>query len=168
MNINIKVKIRAYQKGEFPTKVSQLENDEHFISEAPDDGLVYGRQNKEWVDLGSSVGLTTLTPKAPGTNYEGSGLSLELNGLDYTIGVKKYEFLNEEPIEIEDDTVYYVGMLTADNFVCGGTSWSDGGNEFEQVSEYNNIMEGGNSGDSPDVIIYPLDSQGVYNGEFNN
>lgn len=34
-----------------PTKVSDFENDENFISEAPEDGVAYIRKDKEWVSM---------------------------------------------------------------------------------------------------------------------
>ena len=44
MDIKIKAKLKAYTKGVLPTKLSDLENDEHFIQEAPLDGSIYGRK----------------------------------------------------------------------------------------------------------------------------
>ena len=55
MDIKIKAKLRAYTRGLLPTKISDLENDLDFIPDAPEDGSIYGRQDK---DSGSTLWLS--------------------------------------------------------------------------------------------------------------
>ena len=46
-NIKLNVKVRAYSKGIVPTKISELDNDLDFIADAPSDGKLYARLDKE-------------------------------------------------------------------------------------------------------------------------
>ena len=43
-DIKLKVKLSAYTKGVIPTKLSQLENDENYITEVPKDEFAYARK----------------------------------------------------------------------------------------------------------------------------
>ena len=171
MNMKIKVKVKAYQKGEFPTKVSQLENDLGYLTDAQGsidkDGKVYARQNSEWVNISDALDQTQIELAPAGEDYEGSGLKLSNDGLVYTIGVKKYELsLGTLPEHLEEDTVYYVSDQGSVNyFVTGGTAWSSGNNEYVTQDEYNNYINGGEA-DTEDFeqTLLPVNSEGVYNG----
>ena len=49
--IKLKTKLSAYAKGVIPTKVSQLEQDIDYTTEAPKDDKIYARKNGEWENI---------------------------------------------------------------------------------------------------------------------
>ena len=161
MNIRIKAKLRAYTKGILPTKVSELENDEHYIHEAPIDEHIYGRRNGAWENIDTALDRTIikLAEEEPGLN-----LSYDPLISTYTIGVRQKSITELElPIELEDDTVYYVESLHPNVFSDGGTAFSDGGNDYITTSEFDADINGGVANTTIfNSEILPLNSKGVY------
>lgn len=161
MDIKIKAKLQAYTKGILPTKVSQLENDLHFVEDVNDDNY-YLRTKDHWVKTNENLGKTILQLA------ENSGLDLEYIHDDntYIINIRKWEGTELDlPNVLENDTTYYVEDLTPNLYINGGTAWSDGNNEYVALSEYDSIIDGGNSSTTTyNTIMYPIDSKGVYNG----
>ena len=49
--IKLKTKLSAYAKGVISTKVSQLEQDIDYTTEAPKDDKMYARKNGEWENI---------------------------------------------------------------------------------------------------------------------
>lgn len=49
--IKLRTKLSAYAKGVIPTKVSQLEQDIDYTTEAPKDDKIYARKNGEWESI---------------------------------------------------------------------------------------------------------------------
>lgn len=165
-NIKIKATLKAYTRGLLPTKVSELENDLHFVVDVDKPGL-YVRKQGEWVNVDDSLIRTQIfTP-------ENSGLDLEQVGYDYNIKIKKYDIKQSElPSELEEDTTYYVLDQTANLYINGGTAFSsDNNNVYSFMSTFNDKLIGGkassNNPQSEDAFtsyMKPLNSQGVYNG----
>lgn len=157
MDIKIKSTLKAYTKGVIPDISG-------FITDCPDDSKVYARKYGEWVDASKALEKTKLT------TYEDSGLFLKHDiDLDtYTLGVLKKDLTQvkfEQLSSLENDTTYYVADQTANTFVDGGTSFSDGNNEYVTLNEYTETIDGGNSFTTNfDKIMNPLNSEGVYNG----
>lgn len=159
MNINIKAKLRAYTKGIIPVNISQLYNDLNFIPDAPDNGVTYGRKNNEWVDIDDMVTHTTLAVT------EDSGLNLAVTGRDYVLNIKKYEITQSElPSELEADTTYYVLDQEPNNYINGGTAFSSGNNDYIDISEFSVITNGGHANTQANILMYPINAEGVYNG----
>lgn len=161
MDIKIKAKLQAYSKGILPTKISQLDNDLDFISDVQDEG-VYVRSKGEWINADSALDKT----KIELLNNSGLNLVEPLEG-DYTykIGIRKWEGTqNELNFPLDNDTTYYIEDLTADDYINGGTSWSDGNNYCVTLNEFSNRVYGGKSNTQANIILKPLNSKGVYNG----
>lgn len=160
MDIKIKAKLKAYTKGILPTKVSELENDEHFISEAPIDGHLYGRKDGTWQNIDKAINKTAI--EIP----ENSGLNLSYTDITstYTISVRQKNITETElPSVLEDDTVYYVEDLEANVFIDGGTAFSSGNNDYVIVGEFGATLDGGVASTMAfDNEILPLNSKGVY------
>lgn len=152
-NIKLKVKLSAYTKGIIPVKISQLENDLDFITEAPDDGITYLRGNKTWIPLSEIVKDQTIILD------DNSGLNLrDLGNNLYALSVRQ-KVINTLDQVIEEDTTYYLDDKKPELFITGGTAFSDEQHEFYQEAW------GGRSGTSTfTVSILPIDSKGVYNG----
>lgn len=158
MNINIKAKLKAYTKGIIPVNISQLNNDLDFISDVEQDG-VFARKTGEWININDALVRTRILIP------EDSGLNLEQDGYDYTLSVRKQDILQKDlPNVLENDTVYYVLDLTADEYINAGTAFSNGNNEYVIESDFNSLMNGGDASSQANIFIKPLNSQGVYNG----
>ena len=161
MDIKIKARLKAYTKGILPTKVSDLENDLHFIEDVNGDG-VYVRAEGQWIRADQALDKTIIEL------VDNSGLDLiepPLGSNIYQLGIRKWEGTELElPNTLEDDKIYYVEDLTANNYINGGTAWSDGNNEYVSRSEFNNEIIGGNARSIANIILRPLNSKGVYNG----
>lgn len=152
VKIHIQAKLRAYTKGIIPD-VSD------FITDAPKDGSVYARKDGQWVDIDEALNLTTVS------TFEGSGLNVTAVGNDYVISERKEDITQLDlPKVLQPDTTYFVMDLTANNYVDGGTAYSEGNNEFIERSEFNITMDGGSSSSHANLFMLPLDSKGVYNG----
>ena len=161
MDIKIKAKLRAYTRGLLPTKISDLENDLDFIPDAPDDGSIYGRQDKEWVNIDQALAKTILELK----ENSGLNLSYDPNTSTYTLSIRKEDITQLElPNILEPDTTYFVEDLTANIFDDGGTAFSQGNNDYITISEFKSEMDGGNATSIANIIMNPLNSEGVYNG----
>lgn len=170
--IRIRAKLSAYTKGLIPTKVSQLENDEEYITEAPKDEFAYVRKDGEWLKLNS----TEL-----GDNIElldNSGLILKKEDNKAQLGIDQ-EILSQEEFdklqELNSNTTYYIYERTPDLYVNGGTAFSDGGNEYVDLSQYGLEIKGGkadsNKIDSTmkfELELLPINAKGVYDGYKNN
>lgn len=161
MDINIKAKLKAYSKGVIPVNISQLYNDLDFIPDAPNDSKIYARKDKAWINVDEELRRTTLSLD------DNSGLNLDFNPdtLNYTLSVRKKDILkNQLPNTLEHDTVYYVMELTPNNYINGGTAFSNGDNDFVDISDFNSFMNGGAANTQANVFVYPTNSEGVYNG----
>ena len=162
MNINIKTKLKAYTRATLPTKLSQFINDMDFISDVPDN-RTYVRTKGEWVLFDKPIDIALV---------ENSGLNLEY-GLNeqgkptYYLGVRKEEITELElPAVLEPDTVYYVEDLTPTLYIDGGTAFSNGNNDFVVENEYTQVIDGGNvNTHNYDLVLLPINSKGVYDGQ---
>lgn len=161
MNIKIKAKLQAYTKGILPTKVSELENDLDFISDVTEQGI-YVRAKGEWIKADDALDKTKIQL------LDNSGLNLidpPEGSFTYQIGIRKWEGTQLElPTILQNDTTYYVQELTANQYIDGGTAWSNGNNEYVQFEEFNEEIYGGNARSVANIIMYPVNSEGVYNG----
>ena len=160
MDIKIKAKLKAYTKGVLPTKLSDLENDEHFIQEAPLDGSIYGRKLGTWQNIDKALDKTVLeVPENSGLN-----LSYEDATSTYTISVRQENITELDlPNSLENDTVYYVENLHASVFIDGGTSFSEGNNEYITLNEFSTTIDGGVASTiNFNNVLLPLNSKGVY------
>lgn len=159
--IRIRAKLSAYTKGLIPTKVSQLENDKDYITEAPKDDFAYARKDGEWLKLDSTEF---------GDNIElldNSGLILKKEGNKAQLGIDQ-EILNQEEFdklqELDSNTTYYTYERTPDLYVNGGTAFSDGSNEYVDLSQYGIEMNGGKAHSNFELELLPINAKGVYNG----
>ena len=113
MDIKIKAKLKAYTKGILPTKVSELENDLHFIEDVNGDG-VYVRAEGQWIRADQALEKTIIEL------VDDSGLDLidpPLGSNVYQLGIRKWEGTQLElPNTLENDKTYYVEELTANNY----------------------------------------------------
>lgn len=173
-NIKIKATLKAYTRGLLPTKVSELENDLHFISDVDKPGL-YVRKQGEWVDASDALEeVKLITP-------QNSGLNIEVikPGTEFELSIRKKELTQTQFEEspdynnLEEDTTYYILDQTADVYINGGTAFSDGkiDSDYSLFSIFNEALNGGKANsDNPNSeyaftsYIKPLNSQGVYNG----
>lgn len=163
MDIKIKAKLNAYTKGIIPTKVSDLFNDLEFISDVKNDGNVYIRRYGEWVEANNALKNEVI--RVAGN----SGLNLVYNPEDnsYTLSIRKEDLTQtefEQLTQLEPDTTYYVAEQTPNTFDDGGTAFSDGNNEFIDFNEFTDIVDGGDRNSIANIIMNPLNSEGVYNG----
>lgn len=166
-NIKIKATLKAYTRGLLPTKVSELENDLHFVSDVDKPGL-YVRKQGEWVDASDALEeVKLITPQNSGLNiYEIKP------GTEFELSIRKKELTQTQFEEspdynnLEEDTTYYILDQTANVYLTCGTAFSDGDGDFEYSfdSLFNSIVNGGSAASIMDVIIKPLNSRGVYNG----
>ena len=148
-NIKLKVKLSAYTKGILP---KNLISD---VPETPKDHL-YVRKYGEWIDLentqlGQIIKLPvnsglTLTPTEDKNVYE-----LTLN----------QEILKELPLELLDDTTYYIINTEPELFINGGTAYSDGTDPDITNNEYGQIIKGGSN---YTLELLPINAKGVNNG----
>ena len=160
--INLNIKLSAYTKGLLPTKLSELENDTHYLQDAQGsldkDGKYYARRDGHWEEI--------TQPKPVQSDIilaENSGLNLEDFG-DYRLLSIKEVLTDEFPDTFEDDTTYYIVENTPDIYINGGTAFSDGNNEFVNESEYDFIIDGGRSNTNNfELDLLPIDAKGVYN-----
>ena len=149
MEIRLKCKLKAYTRG-IHTK---------YAEEAPIDGSVYGRKDAKWEKIDDIVTRTELELA------ENSGLNLEHDELNhkYILGIRKEE-LNELPQELEPDTTYYIVDLEPNNYLDGGTAFSDGNNEYVIMSQFGEPTDGGESNSVANIEMCPINAEGVYNG----
>ena len=153
MNIKLNVKLSAYTKGIFPDTSKFITDAQGSIDH---DDRLYGRKNDEWVDIKNEFLDQEIIVE------EGSGLNLiKLEGNKSSLSIRQKIIKNKNLI-IEEDTTYYLTENTPDIYINGGTAFSDGNNEFTDTSEYGQIIIGGRS--NIDIILLPLNSKGVYNG----
>lgn len=163
--IRIRAKLSAYTKGLIPTKVSQLENDEEYITEAPKDEFAYARKDGEWLKLDSTEF---------GDNIElldNSGLILEKDGNKAKLKIDQFVLKQEEfdrLSSIDENATYYTYERTPDLYVNGGTAFSDGDNEYVDLSQYGIEMNGGKAHSNFELELLPINAKGVYNGYKNN
>lgn len=161
MDIRIKAKLKAYTKGILPTKVSDLENDLHFIEDVNGDG-VYVRAEGQWIRADQALDKTIIEL------VDDSGLDLiqpPLGSNVYQLGIRKWEGTQLElPNTLENDKTYYVEELTANNYINGGTAFSNGNNDFVELNEFTKIVNGGTARSTANIILNPINSEGVYNG----
>lgn len=151
--INIKVKLRAYTRGIIP-------NSDLFLTDAPIDGRIYGREDGEWVDITEGMINTVV---AVGEN---SGLDVTHDPIShtYTLNIRKEDIKQVDlPEELAYDTTYYVLDQTANTYLNGGTCFSDGNNDYITESEYYNRISGGAAELVTPLIIYGTNSRGVCN-----
>lgn len=160
-DIKLKVKLSAYTKGVIPTKLSQLENDENYITEAPKDEFAYARKDGKWlkldsVEFGDNVGL-----------LDKSGLLLKKEGNKAWLGIDQ-KILNQEDFDqltsLNENTTYYTYERTPDLYVNGGTAFSDGSNEFVDINQYGLEINGGKAISNYELKLLPINAKGVYNG----
>lgn len=166
MKIDIKAKLKAYTRGILPTRVSELINDMDYIPDVKDDRL-YARTHGAWIQI-DDLGKTEIEL------LDNSGLNLEQlmppNKCPiYKIGIRKQEILETElPETLAEDTTYYVVDLTPNQFVDGGTAFSNGNNEYVYTNEFSQEIDGGNATTTQfNQTLLPLNSNGIYYTSIN-
>ena len=109
--IKLKTKLSAYSKGVIPTKVSQLENDKDYTSEAPKDDKIYARKNGEWNNISTPQDNEPYTRK----NDTWTRLEDELQAKGY----RTDEQLDEKYINNSELDAYNTGLreFIADTYV---------------------------------------------------
>ena len=156
-NIQLNIKLSAYTKGILPKKVSDLENDLYYISDAPNDDIIYARKNNDWIDINEVKNKLSILV-GPGIQKE----DISLN--EILLSLKQWVGNIEDLPTLQDDFIYYVIENKPDLFIVGGSAFSDGENDFVDSSEFNKIYVGGNANTSIfDIITLPIDSKGVSN-----
>ena len=154
-NIKLNVKVRAYSKGIVPTKISELDNDLDFIADAPSDGKLYARLDKEWKDIKAEL----LDQEIIVDNNSGIEL-VHIKGTNKDLLKLKEVVTNIPPDTYKDDTTYYIIENTPDLYINGGTSFSS------ELKEQTQSMIGGAAATTQFALhILPTNSKGVYNGE---
>lgn len=126
--INLQVTLSAYTKGIIPDVSG-------FITDAPADGNIYGRQNNEWVDIN--------------IDYHGFQIQLEqnsgliLNQLDpttVTLAVNQwFGYINNLPNVLDNETIYYTIENDKPNLFIGGST------AFDEDDLNINLFNGGTS-----------------------
>lgn len=148
-NIKLNIKLSAYTKGIIP-------DFSNFIDEAPDDGEIYGRKDKEWVNIDENLQTQEIIVE------QGSGLNLEhVEGEMDSLSIRQEIIYPDElPNELAEDTTYYIIPNTPGLFITGGTSFSEIQKEFRQE------VYGGNSTTNTEaqiaIMLIPINSKGIY------
>lgn len=151
MDIKIRTKLRAYTKGIIP-------DTSKFLTDAPEDGNIYGRQDGQWLNITESTMPISIELE------ENSGLNLSYADHIYTLGIRKEDInQNQLPSTLADDTVYYVRDLTPNYYVSGGTAYSSGNNEYVLISEFIDSLSGGQAGLNTTLILEGTNSEGLLN-----
>lgn len=147
MNIQIRAKLSAYTKSTLPTKVSDLENDLNFISEAPADDEIYARKDKQWVSLDQALERDTFVA--------GNGIRIDKAGHEYTISTKDWFGSQEEfnrLTSLDPTMTYYVYEEEGIKIISGGDP---------STSVFEQIYLGGNpTTEEFDIYMSPLNSEG--------
>lgn len=142
-NIKLNVKLKAYSKGVIP-------NVNNFIEDAPEDDILYGRRNREWVKIYDPIDIKTL---------DNSGIELEKIDNIYNIKVKQETNTLNNINEYKEDYTYYIIDNTPDLYINGGTAYSD-----EEISFGYNINSGDSLTTQYELNLLPINSKGVFNG----
>lgn len=152
-DIKLKVKLCAYTKGILP---NNLIGD---VDKEPE-GHIYARSYGKWVDLGT----TDIGQIIKLANNSGLNLIPTENPKEYKLSIRQ-EILDNLPTIFEDDTTYYIIENIPDLYINGGTAYSDGNNDFSNLSQYGQIINGGNAfTNNFDLILLAINSKGVNNG----
>jgi hypothetical protein len=176
--IRIRAKLSAYTKGVIPTKVSQLENDENFVkdlNESQSNNFYYVRVREpnstegKWVQINSDSFGDEI-------DYLGdnSGLIIKKEGNIARLKIDQY-ILSQEEFDrlsnLDGNATYYVYENTPDLYINGGTAFSDGNNEYVDLSQYGIEMNGGRADSNEkssimkfELELLPINAKGVYNG----
>lgn len=159
-NIKIRVRLAAYTRGILPTKISQLEQDIDYVTEAPKDDGVYGRYNGEWTEVIS--GNQVLIDPGSGLDKE------ELNKQQIKLSIRQWvgdkEQYNNLP-DTENDKTYYVYNAREIKFYLdGGNAFTDSAiitTNMEIDNILGNIIDGGKSTTyKADLYLEGIDSKG--------
>lgn len=145
--INLKVKLSAYTKGIIPDY-------SNFVTEAPNDGKIYARKDKEWVDIKDEYqGYKVVVG-------ENSGLDIKhIDNATDELSIRQWVGLESElPSILESDKTYYTIDNTLPNYyLLGGTAYSEEEESFEQ------IMQGGTAiTRNFDITLQAMNSRGEY------
>lgn len=168
--IRIRAKLSAYTKGVIPTKVSQLENDENFVkdlNESQSNNLYYVRVREPNSTEGKWVQINSDSFGDEIKLLEKSGLILDKQGNVAKLKIDQYILSQEEfnrLSELDDNATYYVYEDTPDLYINGGTAFSDGGNEYVDLSQYGLEISGGRADSTFELELLPINAKGVYNG----
>lgn len=153
-NLQLKVTLSAYTKGVIP-------DTSQFLTDAPDDGNIYGRQNNEWVEINQVAGDNLILS-------DNSGLILNREGNTVELSIDN-QFLTEDEFknlsQVDPNAIYYIKEDPIQLFINGDTAFTDG--YFDQIlqeqipSAYNEIINGGSASTiNFDLIMIPLNSLG--------
>lgn len=146
-NIKLKARLCAYTKGTLP---------DNLVTDAPKDDILYGRKNGKWVDI--RLGELGQIIKVP----LNSGLTLkETEEPNIYLLTLNQEVLKELPLELLDDTTYYIIDNKPEIYINGGTAYSDGNNDIITDNQYGGIISGGSN---YVLELLPINSKGEYNG----
>ena len=124
----LNVKLSAYTKGFIPD-VSE------FIKDAPKEGVLWGRQDGEWVNVDDVLQNNIVI-----VDEDSSIERIEID--KSTIKLKMKEWIGKQvdfPETLQPYYTYYTYDEKPDLFLLGGTAYSD------EDSEYGDILYGGNA-----------------------
>lgn len=142
------VKLSAYTKGMIPD-VSK------FMTDAPHDGVFYGRMDGEWKDITQFIdGNVVLTDEGSGLNVEKVSESTNV----VKISARQWQgLLSELPNQLDSDTTYYAYDNTkADLYLNGGTAYSDEDEDFMQ------LFDGGTATVVHSIFLMPMNAKGEF------
>lgn len=179
--IRIRAKLSAYTKGLIPTKVSQLENDKNYVTDLTEEqsnNLYYVRVREPNSTEGKWVQINSDSFGDEIKLLEKSGLILDKQGNVAKLKIDQYILSQEEfnrLSELDDNATYYVYENTPDLYINGGTAFSDGGNDYVDLSQYGLEIKGGkadsdkiNSTMKFELELLPINAKGVHDGYKNN
>ena len=154
MDIKLKAKLCAYSKGVYPDTTK-------FVTQAPDDGKLYGRKTVDGVGEWEEIVDTTSE-----MSQAGEGIDVSKDGRYVTISARqKTLYRNDPELEnIENDTTYYVIDNTPNIFVNGGTASNDYNREHapEGVEYTTTNYNGGDANTSEwEQLLAPVNAEGV-------
>ena len=155
MNINLKATLSAYTKGILPTKLSELQNDTDFISDVPEEGIAYVREQGRWVNAEEVCkGTTVITEPNSGLNL------VNLDKHTQVISIRKWGGHEKDLPTLEEDTTYYIIDNTPEDIINCGTA--------EPIdNSLLDIYDGGNANTSSSVTLLPLNSYSEIQWEGN-
>lgn len=179
--IRLTAKLSAYTKGLIPTKVSQLENDKNYVTdlnEEQSNNLYYVRVREPNSTEGKWIQINSDSFGDEIDHLDNSGLIIKKEGNIARLKIDQY-ILSQEEFDrlssLDGNATYYIYERTPDLYVNGGTAFSDGGNDYVDLSQYGIEMKGGkadsdkiNSTMKFELELLPINAKGVYDGYKNN
>lgn len=157
--IKLNVRLSAYTKGALPDLSQYLTDAQGSIDK---DDKVYARKNGEWVDIKTLDSDEQFIIAQPGSGLDLIQDEVELN--NYYISIRQKTGKLSDIQHFEDDTTYYILDEQPEEYINGGTAFSDGNNDFIDSSEYQYNINGGQAHAIFELELLPINSKGVYDG----